>query len=170
LQNILLDGEGNIKLSDFGFATSCIEDGKERLLRTVCGTPNYMAPEILNSECGYDGKKADVWSLGVILFVLLAGYLPYEASTKSALFEKISVGHVEYPAWFSTEVKELLTSILVVNPAERISLRQFKRHSWIVNGIASDGDSDKSDIASVSSGMSSIDLKNYKNDEFASSP
>jgi 5'-AMP-activated protein kinase catalytic alpha subunit len=111
---------------------------------------------------GYDGQKADVWSIGVILYVLLAGYLPFEESTTAALFKKIRAAEFEYPSWFSPEVRELLDSVLVVDPAQRISLQQFKNHPWITNGedprdYELGGKEDPVD--SVTKGMATANLK-----------
>lgn len=105
-----MDTDGNLKISDFGFSTLNIGDadgdGTQRaeLLHTTCGTPNYVAPEVLGKD-GYDGKKADVWSCGVILYVLLAGYLPFDENTMAALFQKIKNADYEFPEWFTPDGK-----------------------------------------------------------------
>merc|ERR1719482_1077688 len=85
------------------------------LLHTTCGTPNYVAPEVL-ADKGYDGFMADVWSCGVILYVLLAGFLPFDEPTMAALFRRIVRADYSFPAWFSPPVRCLLTSILVPSP------------------------------------------------------
>nr|GFA79563.1 CBL-interacting serine/threonine-protein kinase 24-like [Tanacetum cinerariifolium] len=82
-ENLLLDSEGKLKVSDFGLS-ALPQEGVE-LLYTTCGTPNYIAPEVL-SENGYDGAAVDIWSCGVILYVLLAGYLPFEESNLASLY------------------------------------------------------------------------------------
>jgi len=83
---------------------------KDNMPKTTCGTPNYVAPEVIANK-GYDGKKADVWSCGVILFVLLAGHLPFEEATMVALFKKIK--HADFTiSWFSAESKQLISQIL----------------------------------------------------------
>jgi hypothetical protein len=131
-----LDAQGNLKISDFGMARLYIGDpdaageARAELLHTTCGTPNYVAPEVLTCQ-GYDGQKADVWSMGVILYVLLAGYLPFEESTTAALFKKIKAAEFEYPKWFSESVRNILDLILVVDPDHRISLKEFKESVWI---------------------------------------
>jgi serine/threonine protein kinase len=112
---LLLDTDGNLKISDFGFSTLNIGDAdgdgsaRAELLHTTCGTPNYVAPEVLGKD-GYDGKKADVWSIGVILYVLLAGYLPFDENTMAALFQKIKNADYEFPEWFSPDGKSYLFS------------------------------------------------------------
>ncbi|GJN07078.1 hypothetical protein PR202_ga24871 [Eleusine coracana subsp. coracana] len=85
------------------------------LLHTTCGTPNYVAPEVLEDQ-GYDGAMADLWSCGVILFVLLAGYLPFEDSNLMTLYKKISNAQFTFPPWTSFPAKRLLTRILDPNP------------------------------------------------------
>lgn len=99
-----------------------------------------MAPEVLSDQ-GYDGKKADVWSCGVILYVLLAGFLPFDESTIVALFAKIQNADFTYPSWFSAEVRSLLDQMLVADPKTRISIGQIKTHPWFqanVDGEAAD--------------------------------
>jgi hypothetical protein len=134
LQNLLLDEHGNLKISDFGLSSLYIgdaEDGASRteLLHTTCGTPNYVAPEVLSDQ-GYDGKKADVWSIGVILYVLLAGFLPFDESTIVALFAKIQAADFTYPSWFTPETRALLDLMLVADPKVRITLTEIKSHPW----------------------------------------
>lgn len=135
-ENLLLDTEGNLKISDFGFSTLNIGDAdgdggaRAELLHTTCGTPNYVAPEVLGKD-GYDGKKADVWSIGVILYVLLAGYLPFDENTMVALFQKIKNADFEYPDWFSDDARDLLDKTLVPDPHKRIKLADMKAHAWM---------------------------------------
>ncbi len=137
-QNLLLDEHGNLKISDFGLSSLYIGDAegtegttRTELLHTTCGTPNYVAPEVLSDQ-GYDGKKADVWSCGVILYVLLAGFLPFDESTIVQLFAKIQNADFTYPSWFSPELRSLLNQMLVADPKTRITLSQLKTHSWYV--------------------------------------
>lgn len=136
---MLLDTDGNLKISDFGFSTLNIGDAdgdgnaRAELLHTTCGTPNYVAPEVLGKD-GYDGKKADVWSIGVILYVLLAGYLPFDENTMAALFQKIKNADFEYPDWFSSEARDLLSKILVPDPHSRAKLSELKNHPWMQHG------------------------------------
>jgi serine/threonine protein kinase len=135
-ENLLLDTDGNLKISDFGFSTLNIGDAdgdggqRAELLHTTCGTPNYVAPEVLGKD-GYDGKKADVWSIGVILYVLLAGYLPFDENTMAALFSKIKSADYEFPDWFSPEARDLIATILVPDPHKRPRIAELRSHPWM---------------------------------------
>mmetsp|Transcript_21027 Transcript_21027/g.37250 ORF Transcript_21027/g.37250 Transcript_21027/m.37250 type:complete len:502 (-) Transcript_21027:1502-3007(-) len=131
-ENLLLDDQGNLKISDFGLSAlydQGTETDRQALLHTTCGTPNYVAPEVLADQ-GYDGTMADTWSVGVILYVFIAGFLPFDESTMAALFRKIQKADFSYPSWFSEEVKDLLGHILVVNPSRRWTIRQIMQHPW----------------------------------------
>ncbi|KAK2989968.1 hypothetical protein RJ640_004131, partial [Escallonia rubra] len=99
-ENLLLDASGVLKVSDFGLSALPQQVREDGLLHTTCGTPNYVAPEVINNK-GYDGAKADLWSCGVILFVLMAGYLPFEESNLMALYKKrIPIAEVIENEWF----------------------------------------------------------------------
>ena len=132
----MLDEHGNLKFSDFGLSSLYVGDAdgdvaaRTQLLHTTCGTPNYVAPEVLSDQ-GYDGKKADVWSIGVILYVLLAGFLPFDESTIVLLFNKIKNGEFTYPSWFTPEVRSLIDVMLVTDPKARATLAQVKLHPWL---------------------------------------
>ncbi|KAK9270064.1 hypothetical protein L1049_025637 [Liquidambar formosana] len=106
-ENLLLDSLGNLKISDFGL--SALPEHGVSLLRTTCGTPNYVAPEVLNHK-GYDGALADVWSCGVILYVLMAGYLPFDELDLTMLYK------FSCPSWFPVGAKSLIQRILDPNP------------------------------------------------------
>lgn len=137
-ENLLLDENGNLKISDFGLSALYVGDpegdaaSRTELLHTTCGTPNYVAPEVL-ADRGYDGKKADVWSSGVILYVLLAGFLPFDEPTIVALFSKIQAADFTYPSWFSPLVRELLDRILCADPKHRLTLSELKNHPWMTH-------------------------------------
>jgi len=135
-ENLLLDEKGDLKVSDFGLSalyTGGDEASRTELLHTTCGTPNYVAPEVLADQ-GYDGRKADVWSIGVILYVLLAGFLPFDENTMAALFRKIQNADFTYPHWFTPQVRALLDRILVADPAVRIGLTEVKADPWFLVG------------------------------------
>jgi len=135
-ENLLLDENATLKISDFGLSALYGCEGgfaSSTLLHTTCGTPNYVAPEVL-ADKGYDGFSADVWSCGVILYVLLAGFLPFEEPTMPALFTRIVRADFSYPEWFSPSVKKLISSILVVEPTKRATLAQIKTSEWFIEG------------------------------------
>ncbi|XP_064943678.1 CBL-interacting protein kinase 24-like isoform X3 [Musa acuminata AAA Group] len=133
-ENLLLDYEGNLKVSDFGL--SALPQKGVGLLHTTCGTPNYVAPEVLNQQ-GYDGSAADVWSCGVILYVLMAGYLPFNETNLQTLYEKINAAEFTCPAWFSSGAKSLIYRILDPNPKTRINIEGIKNDAWFqINYVA----------------------------------
>ncbi|KAM3568549.1 hypothetical protein VYU27_009323, partial [Nannochloropsis oceanica] len=109
------------------------------LLHTTCGSPNYVAPEVL-ADRGYDGRMADVWSCGVILFVLITGYLPFEEKKISELFLKISLGAYVCPEWVSEEARGLIRKILVPDPRKRIGIKDIWRDEWMMKGEEGGGE------------------------------
>ncbi|CAI9760079.1 unnamed protein product [Fraxinus pennsylvanica] len=132
-ENLLLDANGILKVSDFGLSALPQQVREDGLLHTTCGTPNYVAPEVINNK-GYDGAKADLWSCGVILFVLMAGYLPFEESNLMALYKKIFKAEFSCPPWFSTSVKKLIKKILDPNPSTRITIAEVLENDWFKKG------------------------------------
>ncbi|KAK3204538.1 hypothetical protein Dsin_018584 [Dipteronia sinensis] len=132
-ENLLLDANGVLKVSDFGLSALPQQVREDGLLHTTCGTPNYVAPEVINNK-GYDGAKADLWSCGVILFVLMAGYLPFEESNLMALYKKIFKADFKSPPWFSSSAKKLITRILDPNPLTRITIAEVIENEWFKKG------------------------------------
>ncbi|XWS21369.1 hypothetical protein CRYUN_Cryun30bG0049700 [Craigia yunnanensis] len=126
-ENLLLDSQGNLKISDFGL--SALPEQGVNLLRTTCGTPNYVAPEVLSHK-GYDGAVADVWSCGVILYVLMAGYLPFDELDLTTLYSKIEKAEFSCPSWFPVGAKSLIHRILDPNPQTRITIEQIRSDEW----------------------------------------
>ncbi|KAG2600866.1 CBL-interacting protein kinase 30-like [Panicum virgatum] len=131
-ENLLLDARGDLKVSDFGL--SALQDAGARvcgdaLLHTACGTPAYVAPEVL-LKCGYDGAKADIWSCGVILFVLLAGYLQFSDTSLVLLYRKITQSNYKGPPWFSIDARKLLAWMLDPNSRTRITMSKLTAHPW----------------------------------------
>lgn len=133
-ENLLLDENGNLKVSDFGLSALAESKHQDGLLHTTCGTPAYVAPEVINRR-GYDGAKADIWSCGVILFVLLAGYLPFHDSNLMEMYRKIGKAEFKFPNWFGPEVRRLLSKILDPNPNARISIAKIMENSWFRRGL-----------------------------------
>ncbi|TYI21373.1 hypothetical protein ES332_A06G034000v1 [Gossypium tomentosum] len=130
-ENLLLDSLGNLKISDFGL--SALPEQGVSLLRTTCGTPNYVAPEVLSHK-GYDGAVADVWSCGVILYVLMAGYLPFDELDLTTLYSKIERADFSCPSWFPVGAKSLIRRILDPNPQTRITIEQIRSDEWFNKG------------------------------------
>ncbi|PIA42445.1 hypothetical protein AQUCO_02000114v1 [Aquilegia coerulea] len=126
-ENLLLDSQGNLKISDFGL--SALPQQGVGLLHTTCGTPNYVAPEVLRHQ-GYDGSAADIWSCGVILYVIMAGYLPFDETDLPTLYKKISTAEFFFPSWFSPALKLLIRRILDPNPKTRIQIVGIKNDPW----------------------------------------
>ncbi|KAL9315212.1 hypothetical protein ACSQ67_016213 [Phaseolus vulgaris] len=133
-ENILLDENENLLVSDFGLSALFESKGQDGLLHTTCGTPAYVAPEVINRK-GYDGVKADIWSCGVILFVLLAGHLPFHDSNLMEMYKKIIKGQFKFPKWFAPDVRRLLSRILDPNPKTRISIARIMKCSWFKVGL-----------------------------------
>ncbi|XP_010417266.1 PREDICTED: CBL-interacting serine/threonine-protein kinase 16 [Camelina sativa] len=135
-ENLLLDGEGDLKVSDFGLSALMMPEGlggrrssSDDLLHTRCGTPAYVAPEVLRNK-GYDGAMADIWSCGIVLYALLAGFLPFIDENVMTLYTKIFKAECEFPPWFSSESKELISRLLVPDPEQRISMSEIKMIPW----------------------------------------
>lgn len=159
-ENLLLDENGDLKISDFGLSalyTGEQDEGESRaaLLHTTCGTPNYVAPEVL-ADRGYDGRAADTWSCGVILYVLMAGFLPFDEPTMSALFRKIQKADFTYPSWFSNDARALLDKILVSDPVVRIPLKDVVYEPWMqVEESKTSSDSEAPKVAVTAEQMAS---------------
>ncbi|XP_052747827.1 MAP/microtubule affinity-regulating kinase 3-like [Galleria mellonella] len=129
-ENLLLDGEMNIKIADFGFSNEFTPGAK---LDTFCGSPPYAAPELFQGK-KYDGPEVDVWSLGVILYTLVSGSLPFDGSTLRELRERVLRGKYRIPFYMSTDCENLLKKFLVLNPAKRASLESIMRDKWMNTG------------------------------------
>ncbi|KAI9198465.1 hypothetical protein LWI28_016295 [Acer negundo] len=132
-ENLLLDENGNLKITDFGLSALLESRRPDGLLHTTCGTPAYVAPEVI-SKRGYDGAKADIWSCGVVLYVLLAGYLPFYDSNLMEMYRKITKGDFKCPNWFPPEVRKLLSRILDPHPSTRMIMIKLMDNSWFKKG------------------------------------
>lgn len=133
-ENLLLDENENLKVSDFGLSALPEQLLNDGLLHTQCGTPAYVAPEVLKRK-GYDGSKADIWSCGVILYVLLAGFLPFQDENLMKMYSKIFKAEYEFPPWFSAEAKRLISKLLVTDPDRRITIPAIMRVPWFRKGF-----------------------------------
>jgi 5'-AMP-activated protein kinase catalytic alpha subunit len=129
-ENLLLDYCGNLKVSGFGLSALAEPKRHDGLLHTTCGTSAFEAPEMLSKK-GYDGSKADIWSCGVILLVMLAGYLPFQDTNLINMYMKISSAEYRCPCPLSAELKELLSMILDPDPIARASASNVMRSAWL---------------------------------------
>ncbi|CAN8274588.1 unnamed protein product [Cochlearia groenlandica] len=133
-ENLLLDEMGNLKVSDFGLSAVSDQIRQDGLFHTFCGTPAYVAPEVL-ARRGYDAAKVDIWSCGVVLFVLMAGYLPFHDRNVMAMYKKIYKGEFRCPRWFSSELTRLLSKLLETNPEKRFTFPEIMENSWFKKGF-----------------------------------
>ncbi|XP_013146597.1 PREDICTED: serine/threonine-protein kinase BRSK2 [Papilio polytes] len=129
-ENLLLDERNNIKIADFGMASL---QPAGSLLETSCGSPHYACPEVIRGE-KYDGRRADVWSCGVILYALLVGALPFDDDNLRQLLEKVKRGVFHVPHFVPPDCQQLLRGMIEVNPDKRITLAQITRHPWVTAG------------------------------------
>lgn len=160
-QNILLTNEYNIKITDFGFAKQV---DKNSLITTLCGSPMYMAPEIINKQ-DYD-IKSDLWSVGVILYEMVYGYVPFNVSTFLELIKRINNKEIEYTnkkIKISDDCLELMKSLLTKEPPKRISWEDFFNHKWFKNDELLRQENDLMEI-NFGSYNSIPNINNYKND------
>jgi maternal embryonic leucine zipper kinase len=133
-ENLLLDDNQCLKLIDFGLCAKP-KGGMENLLRTCCGSPAYAAPELCGKS--YLGAEADLWSMGVLLYALLCGYLPFDDDNINLLYKKIQQGKYELPAWLTADSSHLLADLLQVDPKKRITMQQLVFHPWVLKGYSS---------------------------------
>ncbi|KAK8477043.1 hypothetical protein V6N13_078920 [Hibiscus sabdariffa] len=129
LENVLIDANGNIKISDFGLSALPRHLREDGLLHTTCGSPNYVAPEILANR-GYNGAASDIWSCGVILYVILTGYLPFDDRNLAVLYQKVCKGDTQIPKWLSSGARNMIKRILDPNPDTRITMAEIKNDKW----------------------------------------
>ncbi|KAJ6466844.1 Pkinase-domain-containing protein [Mycena sanguinolenta] len=126
LENVLLDERCRVKLGDFGFTR---EFEKGVFMETFCGTTGYASPEMLQGH-KYLGPEVDIWSLGIILYCLLTGTLPFDDDDEDVMRQKIIVGEFEDPEWLSAESRDLIKNILQQDPMKRIPISQILTHAW----------------------------------------
>ncbi|KAL9259030.1 CBL-interacting serine/threonine-protein kinase 6-like protein [Drosera capensis] len=138
-ENLLLDEEGRLKVTDFGLSALSEHLKQDGLLHTTCGTPAYVAPEVIGKK-GYDGAKADIWSCGVILYVLLAGFLPFQDDNLIVMYRKIYRGDFKCPPWFSNDARRLITKLLDPNPNTRITIPKIVESSWFKKPFSKESD------------------------------
>lgn len=175
-ENLLLDENEDLKISDFGLSALPEQLRNDGLLHTQCGTPAYVAPEVLRKK-GYDGSKADLWSCGVILYVLLAGFLPFQDENIMNMYRKVFKAEFVYPPWFSSDAKRLVSKLLVSDPERRITVQSIMRVPWFRKGFTrpvalsiTQHDDDGDDQAAVTEVKAENDDHNNNEKEKVSSP
>ncbi|KAI5703787.1 hypothetical protein M8J75_016247 [Diaphorina citri] len=131
-ENVLLDRNQNLKLIDFGLCAKP-EGGLESQLQTSCGSPNYAAPEVIKGK-QYYGSETDVWSMGVMLYALLCGFLPFDSDSIDQLYDKILNGKYTEPPWMSPSSRQIVRSMLQVEPGKRIKIQDLLGHNWVKMG------------------------------------
>uniref|UniRef100_A0A8C5CFA3 non-specific serine/threonine protein kinase n=1 Tax=Gadus morhua TaxID=8049 RepID=A0A8C5CFA3_GADMO len=133
-ENLLLDADSNIKIADFGFSNEFTMGSK---LDTFCGSPPYAAPELFQGK-KYDGPEVDIWSLGVILYTLVSGSLPFDGQNLKELRERVLRGKYRVPFYMSTDCEGILRRFLVLNPTKRCTLEQIMKDKWMNVGYEGD--------------------------------
>ncbi len=134
LDNILLDADGSVKICDFG-VSKIINKGE--IIKEQCGTPAYIAPEVISNE-GYEGFYIDHWSLGVLLYAMLCGTIPFKAQNMRDLLKVIKSTPVTFPVALSDGAKSLVRGLLTINPYERLSIPEILAHPWMKEDCAED--------------------------------
>ncbi|KAH3679567.1 hypothetical protein WICMUC_000900 [Wickerhamomyces mucosus] len=136
LENLLLDKHKNIIITDFGFVNSFTSSNE--LMKTSCGSPCYAAPELVISNDPYEARKVDVWSCGVILYAMLAGYLPFDDDPQNPdgdniarLYQYITTTPLTFPEYIEPMPRDLLRKVLVANPRKRVTLKEVRSHQWL---------------------------------------
>ena len=148
LENVLLDAKGHIKITDFGLSALPQHFREDGLLHTTCGSPNYVAPEVLANR-GYEGAASDIWSCGVVLYVILTGCLPFDDRNLAVLYQKICKGDPPIPRWLSPGARTMIKKMLDPNPVTRITVSAIKASEWFKHEYipsVPDDDDDEEDI------------------------
>ncbi|XP_066103908.1 serine/threonine-protein kinase MARK2-like [Saccopteryx bilineata] len=129
LENVLVDADKNIRITDFGLGRKVQRDE----LKTYCGTVNCMAPEMLLEQT-YEGRKVDIWGLGVILFHMVTGHSPFRGQNLTKVKRDIMTGNFRIPGYLSVECRALLKNLMALNPSERSAADELFQHPWVING------------------------------------
>lgn len=135
LENILIDQDLNVKVTDFGFSEKIFQG---RQFTRPCGSPNYAAPELLSSKVEYRGEPVDVWAAGICLYAMLAGELPFDADDVASLFQAIKAGSYQSLDFISADAADLMKKMLSMNPTERITLQDIVQHAWFTKDLPSE--------------------------------
>lgn len=134
LGNLFLNDKMEVKVGDLGLATKLDFDGEKK--RTICGTPNYIAPEVLEGKAGHS-YEVDIWSLGVIIYTLIIGKPPFETSDVKATYKRIRMNAYTFPEHvvISEAAKDLISRILNGDPTQRPTIDEMMAHEWLNNGV-----------------------------------
>lgn len=157
LENILLDADDNVKICDFGFARYT---QKNQYLETFCGSLSYSAPEIIMRK-KYTGPETDIWSLGVILYTLLAGEYPFDDDSDVITQRKITQADYQMPYYFSSKLSSLIHNMIQIEPSSRLSAEAILHHPWLTeteDNTLDEGLTPSSSTSSNNSNLSDIDL------------
>lgn len=128
-ENLLLGDQEVLKISDFGLSNVILSP--QQMLATHCGSEKYAAPEVMQTTDPYYGPPVDIWSCGVILYIMVGGAFPFvQADHKCELYISLEQGHFKYPEHFSADLKDLLSKMFAIKPEERITIEQIKQHRW----------------------------------------
>lgn len=130
LENVLVGPGGQVKIADFSMAA--VHQFPQHRLQTACGSPHFAAPEVLKKE-PYDGRLADIWSMGVILFCMLGSRLPFDEKSLLLMAKKAVKAEYDVPTWFSPEAVDFFSIVLVVDPTQRLSIEEMWGHPLIKN-------------------------------------
>ncbi|XP_075047217.1 maternal embryonic leucine zipper kinase [Mixophyes fleayi] len=131
-ENLLIDEDHNLKLIDFGLCAKP-KGGLDYHLMTCCGSPAYAAPELIQGKA-YIGSEADIWSMGILMYALMCGYLPFDDDNVMVLYKKIMRGKYDIPKWLSPGTVLLLSQMLQVDPKKRVSVKHLLKHPWLLQG------------------------------------
>ena len=134
-ENIMLDHQKHVKIVDMGMS-AVMRDGE--LLATSCGSPHYASPQVVSGE-KYDGREADIWSCGVILFALMTSNLPFDDDNIRVLLQKVRRGVFKMPSFLADDVRDLISRMIVVDPHKRITMAGIKAHPWFTGANSPEG-------------------------------
>ena len=126
-ENLLLDANMNIKIVDFGLSNTYKQE--KDTLKTACGSPCYASPEMIAGK-RYNGLDTDLWSLGVILYAMTVGYLPFEDSDTNKLYKKILSCEYLVPGYVDKQAKDMMKHIMQSDPKQRYKIKDIKAHPW----------------------------------------
>lgn len=143
--NLMLSSTGILKISDFGVAEFLNEYNSDDNVSRTSGSPAFQAPEIANGELGYSGRKVDVWALGVSIYYLIAGKIPFDADNLMSLFKTIGRGEYLEPEWFGESLRDILRRMLTVDWRERENVDELLKHPWILTGASDVSDKMRSE-------------------------